>query len=463
MSIERLVLSNLVTNEAYTRKTLPYIKEDYFKTNAEKTVFKFIQSFVGQYNVNPTKEALAISVSGSNMQEGLFAEVIDIIKEVEPDNNDMEWLVNTTEGWAQDAAIYKAIQESIDIADGVNKDLDKNAIPAILMEALGVSFDSHVGHSYFDSAEEQWEYKHSLQSKFPFTLNIFNKMTKNGVPNKTLNVVAAPINGGKSIHLIQQSADWLSGGKNVLYISMEMAEEEVRERVDVVMMDMTFDSVMALEKSQYVNRINALRKKTSGELVIKEFPPGAAHVGHFRHLLQELKIKKNFVPDMIAVDYLTICASSKLPASARGNTNTYFTAVAEELRAMAKEFNVPVWTAVQLDRGSQGASDAGMGNVALAIGISATADFMFVLLAPDELQARKQMIGKVIKNRYSSYKGTKFLIGMDPDKQRFSDVADGEQAIVMSEDELKDMGLPNKVPDGRKSVDTSKLSEWKFE
>jgi hypothetical protein len=287
-------------------------------------------------------------------------------------------------------------------------------------------------------------------------------VTKNGVPNKTLNVVAAPINSGKSVHLVQQSADWMAGGKNVLYISMEMAEEEVRERIDCVLMDKTFDEIMAMEKKQYLNQVEAIKKKTQGRLMVKEFPPGVGHVGHFRHLLQELRIKKNFVPDMIAIDYLTICASSKLPSSARGNTNTYFTAVAEELRALAKEADVPIWTAVQLDRSSQGASDAAMGNVALAIGISATADFMFVLLSPEELYARKQMIGKVIKNRYSSFKGTKFLIGMNPDKQKFFDVDASEQAIVMNEDELKQTGMPNKIPDGRKAVNTEKLNEWSY-
>ena len=234
MSLEKIILSNLIYNEAYTRKVLPFLLPEFFNNAAERTVFVYIKEFIGKYNVNPTKEALAINITNSPLSEGMYEEVFDVIKTIESDNNDIGWLSCETEKWAQNSAIYSALNKAIEIAEGNDKDLDKNAIPSILMDALGVSFDSHVGHDYFESAEAQWEYKHSSTSKFPFTLDILNKVTKNGVPNKTLNIVAAPINGGKSVHLIQQCADWLAGGKDVLYISMEMAEEEVRERIDVV-------------------------------------------------------------------------------------------------------------------------------------------------------------------------------------------------------------------------------------
>jgi hypothetical protein len=275
------------------------------------------------------------------------------------------------------------------------------------------------------------------------------------------NCVLAPINGGKSVHLIQQAADHLVAGKNVLYITLEMDEDTCRERIDVNVLDASFDSVFALEKSQYVNRINDLKKKTCGKLIVKEYPAGSAHVGHFRHLLQELRIKKNFVPDVICIDYLTICASSKLPASVKGNTNTYFTSVAEELRAFAQEQGIPIWTAVQFDRATQGASDAGMGNIGLALGIAATADFMFAILIPDEMAARGMVIGKIIKNRYSSYKG-KFMLGLNPDKQKFYEV---DQAGGMSEDELKELGLNNIVQEGTqvsRKASAEAAKSWDF-
>lgn len=462
MSIELIILSNLVTNEKYTRAVLPFLKADYFSDRAQRVVFEKIDEFVNKYTVLPTKESLAINISESNLDEGIFDEVIEIVKNIEPDENHFKWLYDESEQFCKKRALYNAMYMAIDIAESTDKESDPNSIPGMLMEALSVSFNSSVGHDYFEDAETHWTKQHSEDARHPFSIDVFNKITNGGIKTKSLNVVLAGINAGKSIHLVQQAADWLVRGKSVLYISMEMDEATCRERVDVITMDMTFGTVHALEKQQYLNRISALRAKTSGKLMVKEFPAGSAHVGHFRHLLQELKIKKQFVPDMICIDYLTICASSKLPASAKGNTNTYYGSVAEEIRAFAQELDIPIWTAVQLDRTSQGAADAGMGNVALAIGIAATADFMVVFLNPDDAVARGQVIGKIIKNRYHSYKG-KFLLGLNPDKQRFYEI---DQAGGMSEEELKELGLSTNVQSGTQVISRraseEAMSGWDF-
>lgn len=463
MPFNRIILNNLVTNEKYTRAVLPFLSVDYFSEQADKVVFEKINEFVARFNVCPTKEALAINVNNSNISEHVYEDVIAIIQGIEKDDNDYGWLVAETEQHCKRQALYNAMARAIDIADGNVKDVDPNIIPGLLMEALAVSFDTHVGHDYWDDAEEHWNQLHSPQNRHPFSLEILNKVTNKGIKDKTLNVVLAPINGGKSVHLIQQAADWLVRGEDVLYISMEMDETTCRERIDVVALDMTFDTVMALEKTQYMSRINNIRKKTQGRLMVKEYPAGSAHVGHFRHLLQELKIKKQFVPKMICIDYLTICASSKLPASAKGNTNTYYTSVAEEIRAFAQEAGIPVWTAVQFDRATQGASDAGLGNVGLAIGIAATADFMFAILIPEELAKIGQVIGKIVKNRYSSYKG-KFILGLNPDKQQFYEI---DQAAALTQEELEQLGLSTTIPSGGQNSNTGKVAEsavkdWNF-
>ena len=427
---ESIILNNLVFNETYSRKVVPHLKAEWFRNQSEQIVFSQIKDFISKYNVPPTIESLAINISNSPLHEGIYDEVMEVVSKLHNDESNTEWLVNESEKWAQNQAIVNALYQAMDVIEGRNKELDKNAVPMLLSDAIATCFDTSVGHSYFENAEEQWEFTHSLESKVPFSIDLFNRITKNGVPKKTLNIIGAPINAGKSIWLVQQAADWLVLGKNVLVISMEMSEESYRERIDACVLDMTFDQVHALDKYQYLNHVNSLRRKTAGELFVKEYAAGSAHVGHFRHLIQELKIKKGFIPDVIFVDYLTIMASAKLHPSARGNTNTYFTSVAEELRAFAKELDVPVWTAIQLDRGSQGAADAGISNVGLAIGISATADFMFLLLEPDEFRERSQMIGKVIKNRYGSFKG-KFLLGKNAEKQQFYDVdATGQSDMI---------------------------------
>ena len=461
MSFENIILSNIIYNEAYTRKVSAFLEPDFFTDEADKIVLTSIKDFINKYNVNPTLEALAINISNTNLPENKMVEVMTLLNDLKKDDNSVEWLFDETEKFCQTKALYNAIYKSIEIMEGEEKSIDKNGIPSLLTDALALSFDVDVGHDYWEDAEKQWEYKHSLTTKQKFSIDVLNRVTKGGVPDKTLNCVVMEINGGKSTYLIQQAADWLIDGKNALYITMEMAEEVCRERIDVSVMDFTFDMVEGMSKQDYVSKVHELKQKTAGRLFVKEFPAGAAHVNHFRHLLQELKIKKGFVPDVIFIDYLTICASSKLPASAKGNTNTYYTSVAEEIRAFAVEQKVPVWTGLQFDKSTQGKADGGIGNVGLAIGISATADFMVAFFSPEELKERGQLIGKVIKNRYSDFKG-KFILGINNAKQKFFDV--DTQAIAMTEDELKELGIKNIIPAGAPKVDVKQATmDWCFD
>lgn len=437
MSFDRICLNHLVYNAEYLKKVLPYLKGEYFEDNAEREVFEQVKTFVGKYNTAPTKEALAIMFSDMNMGEVLYDQVLTVVEEIEPDHSDSTWMFESTEKWAQDRAIYIAVSQAIGILDGKDKKLDKNAIPGLLTAALATSFDSHIGHDYFDSAEAQFEYYHNEESKFRSHLEIMNRVTKGGIPNKTLNVVQAGINVGKTTWLIDTAAHALSMGKNVIYFTAEVAEEVIRERADTRLMDITFDDLHKLDKKTYLGNVQGIRAKTEGQFVVKEFPTGVAHVGHFRHVLQELRIKKGFIPDMIVIDYLTICASSILSGKEKGNSNTYFTSVAEEFRTLAKEFNCILWTAAQFNRSGQTSENHDLTDVGLALGIAATADFMLALASPEEMAKENKIIGKVLKNRYANKaKIGKFLMGVDQDKQSFYDLSSDQQSQVMDADEL---------------------------
>ena len=464
MSFETVILSNLIFREEYTRKVIAFLETDYFTDKADKIVLTHIKEFINKYKISPTLESLAINITNSNLSEPVMVEVMTLLNEFKPDDNSVEWLFDETETFCKNKALYNAIYKSIEIMNGEEKAIDKNGIPSLLSDALGISFSSNLGHNYWKDSEAHWDKINSFEAKQPMSSALMNKFTAGGIPtgDGSLNCICSPINCGKSIHLIQQAADWIIAGKDVLFISMEMSEAMVRERIDTNIMQMSFGDIKTLGKTAYLSKLNDIRKKTLGNLYVKEYPTGTAHTGHFRHLIQELKIKEGFVPAMVCVDYLTICASATLPHSSKSNSNTFFTSVAENLRALAQELKIPFWTALQLDRVSQGASDAGMGNVALAIGIAATADFMFISMSTPELESMKQVIWKIIKNRYSSYKNNKFLMNLDPNKQKFTDADVTEQAVVMSESELKEMGMPNKIPTGRSSVSTQTMSEWDF-
>lgn len=461
MAIENVILSGLVYNEPYLRKVIPYLSEEYFTDSAERTVFELIREYVTKYNVCPTKEALALMLNDMPLGEKIFTNSLQVLTELSDEGNNLEWMVDSTEAWCRDSAIRNAVQSSIEIINGDDKERDKNIIPQLLSEALAVSFDVHLGISYFDKAEEQYDYMHSDVTKFPFDVEILNRVTKGGIPRNqgTLNLFMMPINGGKTVCLINQAATWLAGGRNVVYFTMEVAEQVIRERTDARMFGVTFDQLHALQKTQYVNRIHALRKVTDGELIIKEFPPSSVHIGHFRHFLKELKIKKNFVPDVIIVDQLTNCLSSRLKSDMKGNSNLFYTAVAEELRSLGMEFRCPVWSVLQYGRAGQTNDDVDITDTALSIGIQGVSDFTLAGMIPEELIKQNRSLWKVVKNRYNNRnKLSKFVMGLDYDKQLIFDVDMSEQAAIMSEEDMELLGAQSTPKIGH----GSSVADWKF-
>lgn len=437
MAIEDTIIGHLMTNERYARKVIPFIENEYFADGPHQEVFKLVKDFVARYNSMPTKEALLVNLGEKQMPDGIHKDTHQLIQFLTPeDNNDEQWLLDITEKYCQEKAIYNGIMAAISILEGNDKKRDKNAIPKILQDALGVCFESRLGHDYFRDAEEQWDYYHNVMNKIPFDLDIMNRVTKGGVTRKTLNIVQAGINVGKTTWLINMAETYLNRGLNVAYFTLEVAEEVIRERSDVCFNDVTFDELRKQDKGTYLKNIQALRNKTKGEFKIKEFGASSAHVGHFRHTLNEMKVKEGFVPDVIIVDYLTLMLSSLLPPSQKSNTNTYFTSVAEELRGLMKEFNAIGWTAAQFDRHGQDADDVKMGNIAAAIGIAAVADFMVAFMSPEELAPMGKALGKVLKNRYANKQTIgKFMIGLDNDRQAFTDLAAEDQKAAMDESE----------------------------
>jgi hypothetical protein len=426
----------LIHNERYTRKVLPFITNEYFSSGAYQEVFKLVKAFVGKYNTIPPKEALLIELNEKQMGDGIHKEASQIIQFAIHEPSDDQWLLDTTEKWCQERAIYNSIMQSISILEGNDKKHDKHAIPKILQDALGVCFDSRVGHNYFRDAELQWEYYHNVLNKVPFNLDIMNRVTKGGCTRKTLSIVQAGINVGKTTWLINMAENYLEQGLNVAYFTLEVAEEVIRERSDVCFNDLTFDELRAMEKVPYLNRVKKLRDKTKGEFIIREFPSSSVHVGHFRHALNEIKTKENIKIDVIIVDYLTLMLSSLLPSSAKSNTNTYFTSVAEELRGLMIEFDVIGWTAAQFNRTGQDSDNVSMSDIGAAIGIAAVADFMVAFMAPDDIAKLGKALGKVLKNRFANKQTIgKFMIGLNNDKQKYYDVSDDDQRAVMDDSE----------------------------
>ncbi|MCK5020093.1 MAG: hypothetical protein KAS32_23770 [Candidatus Peribacteraceae bacterium] len=417
-----VILQNLIYNEEYTRKVFPFLSESFFQDRVSKVLFVVIHEFITEYQDRPTTEAITVQLGDAKLDESTFDDAMLLLKSFEPDNTKLDWLVDKTEEWCTDSFVFNKLMESIAIANGEIPDKSRNVIPELLREALGFSFDSNVGHDYFEMAKEQFDYYHNEDIRIPFDIEIMNKITRGGVLPKTLNIVLAGINVGKTTWLVHIASQWLKAGKNVLYITAEVAEEVIRERIDVNLMQKTSSSIYAMERHLYLNQVNTIQKKTDGKLFVKEYPAGASHTGHYRHLLNELAIKKRFVPDLIIVDYLGELSSSRLPASAKSNTNLYYTEIARELRALGKEYDVPVWSAAQLTRGGQDNKDPGISDTGDAIGIPKVADFMVYYGQPDELIERKQAYGKIIKNRYNNRnKIVRFMIGLDNDMQSFYD------------------------------------------
>src|SRR6056300_1356151 len=422
----------MLTDEQYMRKVLPFIKPDYFQ-GVYKTLFKEAGKYVGKYNRLPTLETLQIELQESNLQGETFTMAMDIIPQLFTEEPiDEAWLLDSTEKWCQDRAIYNAIMESITIIDGKHESLTKGALPDLLSKALGVAFDVNVGHDYVENAEERYEFYHTEESRLPFDLDYFNKITKGGLPNKTLNIVLGGTGVGKSLFMCHCAAADMSQGKNVLYITMEMAEERIAERIDANLLNVPIDQLDKLSKDMFTTKVADISRKTTGSLIIKEYPTGSAHSGHFRGLLNELKLKREFVPDIIFIDYLNICASSRMKGMGGAiNSYSYIKAIAEELRGLAVEFDVPVFSATQTTRSGFSNSDVGLEDTSESFGLPATADLMFALISNEELENLGQILVKQLKNRYNdptSYK--RFVVGVDRARMKLYDVEETAQNLI---------------------------------
>lgn len=431
-NIEQTILRNMLTDEQYMRKVLPFIKPDYFQ-GVYKTLFKEAGKYVGKYNKLPTKETLQIELQESNMQGEQFTMAMDVIPALFTEEPiDETWLLDATEKWCQDRAIYNAIMESISIIDGKHDSLTKNALPDLLQKALGVAFDTNVGHDYVENVEERYEFYHTEEDRLPFDLEYFNSITKGGVPRKTLNIALAGTGVGKSLFMCHCAASALVEGRNVLYITMEMAEERIAERIDANLLNIPIDQLDKMSKDMFTSKVADLARKTTGKLIIKEYPTGSAHAGHFRALLNELKLKKQFEPDIIFIDYLNICASSRMKGMGGAiNSYNYIKAIAEELRGLAVEFDVPVFSATQTTRSGYSNSDVGLEDTSESFGLPATADLMFALISTEELEQIGQIMVKQLKNRYNDPTFNKrFVVGVDRSKMRLYDVDESEQSLT---------------------------------
>ena len=431
-TIERTALTQLVTNEQFARKVLPFLKGDYFADKTERTVFEEITKFVDRYNKIPTQTSLEIEVSArKDLNEEEFKKVVAVIQTLESTDVDFDWLVNTTEQFCKDKAVYNAIVEGISIIDGKDKQRGPDAIPNILTEALAVGFDSRIGHDYLFDYDERYDFYHTVEEKIPFDLEFFNKITKGGLPPKTLNIALAGTGVGKSLFMCHVAANCLSQGKNVLYITLEMAEERIAERIDANLMNITIDDLHELPKQMFDDKIAKIIKSTSGKLIVKEYPTASAHSAHFRGLMKELAIKKSFKPDILFIDYLNICTSSRFKGATNVNSYMYIKAIAEELRGLAVETNLPIMSATQTTRSGFVSTDIGLEDTSESFGLPATADFMFALISNEELDELNQIAVKQLKNRYNDPTVNKrFVIGIDRAKMRLSDVEMSQQNIV---------------------------------
>ncbi len=461
-TIEQTALTQLVTNEEYARKVLPHIRADYFSDKTERTVFEEIKKFVSKYSKIPTQTSLEIEVSNRKDLTGDdFTKVIGVIKKLESTDVDFDWLVDTTEQFCKDKAVYNAIVEGIQIIDGKDRGRDVSAIPSILTDALAVGFDNHVGHDYLLDSDSRYEYYHTVEEKIPFDLEFFNKITKGGLPPKTLNIALAGTGVGKSLFMCHVAASCLSQGKNVLYITLEMAEEKIAERIDANLMNVTMEDLHDLPKTMYDNKIEKIIKSTSGQLIVKEYPTASANSNHFRGLIKELAIKKSFKPDIIFIDYLNICASSRFKGATNVNSYMYIKAIAEELRGLAVETNVPIMSATQTTRSGFVSTDIGLEDTSESFGLPATADLMFALISNEELDELNQIAVKQLKNRYNDPTINKrFILGIDRAKMRLFDVNSSEQDDIVDSgqeafaDPVFDKTSIGKIPIG--------LEEWKI-
>ena len=448
-NIQQTILRNLLSNEDYLRKVIPFLKKEYFEAE-HKVLFNEIVSFVNKYNKLPTKESITVDMTTAGTLDSVSGLVDTVFT---PEEVNEEWLLNSTEKWCQDRAIYLAIMESINVIDGKNQSLTKNAVPEILSDALAVSFDTNVGHDYIDNSDDRFEFYHRVEDRLPFDLENFNDITKGGIPNKTLNIALAGTGVGKSLFMCHVAASSLMQGKNVLYITLEMAEERIAERIDANLFNLPIDQLDSLSKKMFDDKIEKIAKRNIGKLIVKEYPTGAAHASHFRALLNELKLKKQFEPDIIFIDYLNICSSSRMKGLGGAiNSYSYVKAIAEELRGLAVEFGVPVFSATQTTRSGYSNTDVGLEDTSESFGLPATADFMFALISTEELQRLGQMMVKQLKNRYNdpTYK-KRFVVGVDRSRMRLYDVEESAQTLT------DDTPVFDNTPTGERQMDFSSI------
>ena len=465
MRLENTILRQLVTNEEFTRRALPFIKKDYFADHIDRQVFTEIEAFLLKYNSVPSLESLVIDLNNKKgLSEDVFRGTVEAINKLFDPSEDVnqEWLMEETENWCQSKAIYNSIMESINIYDGKSTEMDRGAIPKLLSDALAVSFDSKVGHDYVEDWEDRFDFYHKKEFKIPFDLEYMNKITDGGLPNKTLNVIMAGTGVGKSLFMCHCAASNLNMGHNVLYITMEMSEERIAERIDANLLDTNLQDLRDLSRDIYTTKVEAINKMVKGKLIVKEYPTAAAHVGHFRHLLNELKIKKNFTPQIIYIDYLNICASSRIRGANASNMYTLVKSIAEEFRGFAVENNLPIVTATQVNRSGFMSSDVDLGDTSESFGLPATADFFLALTSSEELDEKGMIVGKQLKNRYGDPStNRRFVIGIDRSKMRLYDVQDQSiitQPASRTEDEddtpAFDRGTDNRMTNKRE------FGEW---
>ena len=421
--IEKTILENLSQNEEYSRRVLPFLQTEYFTDTTEKYMFRKISNFVSTYNSLPDKTALRLEIEDDEINEGLYKTTTEYVENLGEINNNIDWLIDITEKFCQEKAIYNAIMSSINIIDGKDKNKEKGSIPTILSDALAVSFDDRVGHDYFEDAESRFEFYQKVEDRVPFDIEYLNLITGGGLPNKTLNVILAGTGVGKTLAMCHMAAANIKDGKNVLYITLEMAEERISERVDANLLNVPLDQIKDMSSKMFKTRVNDIEKKSHGKLVVKEYPTATAHSGNFRYLMNELVLKKNFIPDIVYIDYLNICGSVRMKMTGSINSYTYIKAIAEELRGLAVEKNLPIVTATQLNRSGYVNSDPGLEDTSESFGLPATADFMMALISNDEMDEMNQIMVKQLKNRYNdpaTYR--RFIVGVDRPKMRLYDV-----------------------------------------
>ena len=455
--IETSILKNLIYNEEYSRKVIPFIKPEYFEQRSEKVIFEEITNFIVKYGSAITIEALNIETENrTDLTENEIKEVRELNSSFEETVVENQWLLDSTEKWCRDRAIYLALMESISLADGKDESKGRDAIPSILSDALSVSFDNHIGHDYLNDYEERYESYHRKEDKIPFDLEFFNKVTKGGLPNKTLNIALAGTGVGKSLFMCHVASSVLLQGKNVLYITLEMAEEKIAERIDANLLNVNIQNIVDLPKPMFGTKVTNLTKKTQGQLIIKEYPTASAHSGHFKALLNELALKKSFKPDIIFIDYLNICASSRYRAGSNVNSYSYIKAIAEELRGLAVEANLPIVSATQTTRSGYGSSDVDLTDTSESFGLPATADLMFALISTEELEGLNQIMVKQLKNRYNDptiYK--RFVVGIDRAKMRLYDCEQSAQQDIVDSGQEEEYNNEDKKH-------TKSFAEFKF-